>query len=148
MRRVRIEESDGLGIHIAGNDHHRMVGHLAEESVFDLLEVRVTQEFATIHSHDHIMSLLQSRGYILQLAIVALKNRQTRLLKMASDIVQGRTVLLEPTIAKGVIQELLFVVADGTATKDELLALETTETTLFTIGSHGCSRETMRLVKQ
>ena len=94
------------------------------------------------------MALLQSLGYILQLAIVALKNRQTRLLKMASDIVQGRTVLLEPTIAKGIVKKLLLIVADSTAAKDELLALETAETALLAIRSHGHGGQMMRLLKQ
>ena len=67
---------------------------------------------------------------------------------MATDIVQGRTVLLEPTVAKGVIQKLLLVVADSTATKDELLALETAETALIAVRSHSHSGQLMRLLKQ
>ena len=63
-------------------------------------------------------------------------------------IMQGRTVLLEPTVAKGVIQELLFVVADGTATQDKLLAFETAETTLLAFRSHGHGGEMMRMLKQ
>ena len=48
VRRVWIEEGDGLGVHIASDNNYGMVGHLAKKSVLDALEVYVAEEFATI----------------------------------------------------------------------------------------------------
>ena len=75
VRRVWIEKRDRLGVHVAGDDYDCMVGHLAEKGILDALDGCVTQEFATIHSYNDIVTLLQSRGYILQLAIIALNDR-------------------------------------------------------------------------
>ena len=61
-------------MHIASDNNNCMVRDLAKKSILDALEVRVSQELATIHSYDHIMSLLQSRSDILQLAIVLSHN--------------------------------------------------------------------------
>ena len=72
---IRYERPDAIVPGLGGQTGLNLAVQLAKKGILDALELCVTQEFATIHSYDHIMSLLQSRSDILQLAIVALNDR-------------------------------------------------------------------------